>query len=345
MKNNINLNDDERAYKSVSNYTGICLLFFVAFINVSEIPRAFLDYLESFLSYETYYTLSQIIEIITYLISFIVPALILRLFLKHKGLLQPMRLEFRPSKNAWLLIPATMGVNLCASYLNSLLMSVFGLSEAYADMALPGQQPYEPYQILLLFVLMALVPAVCEEFFFRGTILSNLLPFGQGTAIVGSAILFGLMHQNPYQLLYTAVSGLMMGYAYVKTGSIWYPTIIHFANNALAVLQEVLYANCAESVVDTVMILVNTLIMAVGFFCFAVYLIIDSGVEKNKYKQGSFGRLLPPCDGYAQRSVRPRNKIRLFFSPGMIAFVIIAVLNMLSLMATLALYSFLGGAV
>ena len=344
MKNKINLNSDERAYRSVLNYTGICLLIFLFLINVRTVPTTVISAFEGYIPYELYYTLSEVINIITYLASFIIPALILRIFLKRKGLLQPMRLEFRQSKAAWLLIPGTIGINFCASYLNSMLMSVFGLTEAYSELLAYPEQPYEMYQVLLLFLLMALVPAICEEFLFRGTILSNLLPFGQGVAIVASAVLFGLMHQNPYQLLYTTVAGLMMGYAYVKTRSIWYPTVIHLVNNALAVLQQVLYTNSEnEGMADTVVIIMNVVIMIVGFICFAIYLVIDANKEKKKYDKGSFGRTIEPCDGYAAREVRPENKIKLFFSPGIMAFVQLAFLSMISLMIILALLFLIGG--
>lgn len=344
MKNNIKLNADERAYRSVLNYTGICLLIFLVLINVMAVPSAILELLENIIPYEIYYTLLQITEIITYLASFIVPALILRRFLKRKGLLQPMNLEFKRSKAAWLLVPGTIGINFCASYLNSLIMSALGLTESYSEMLATPEQPYEPYQILLLFLLMAFVPAICEEFFFRGTILSNLLPFGQGIAIIGSAVLFGLMHQNPYQLLYTTVAGLMMGYAYVKTRSIWYPTVIHLVNNSLAVLQEVIYANGTEGVADTVTLIMNIVMMIVGFVCFAAYLIIDAAGEKNKYGEGSFGRTIEPCDGYAEREVSPEKKIRLFFSSGIIAFLVLVTLSMILLVALLGLSSVMGGA-
>lgn len=343
MKSNIDLNTHERAYRSVLNYTGVCLLFFLFFINVRTFVADIINLLAYLMPYDTYYTLSQITAIITYLVSFIVPALILRRFLRGKELLEPMRLGFRSSGAAWLLIPATVGVNLCASYLNSLFMSASGLTETYSELLSSAEQPYRPYQILLLFVLTALVPAICEEFFFRGTILSNLLPFGQGTAIIVSAVLFGLMHQNPYQLLYTTVAGLMMGYAYVKTGSIWYPTVIHFVNNSFAVLQDVLYANCGEAVAGTVAIIMNIVVIIVGFICFAVYLIIDADKERTKYIRGSFGRTIVPCEGYAERKIRPEKKIKLFFSPGIMAFLILAVLGMVLLM--LSLVSLAGGTV
>ena len=48
---------------------------------------------------------------------------------------------------------------------------------------------------LLLALLLAFcsVPALCEEFLFRGCILSNLLPYGKTTAILASAVLFSMI--------------------------------------------------------------------------------------------------------------------------------------------------------
>ena len=50
-------------------------------------------------------------------------------------------------------------------------------------------------------------------------------------AIIFSALLFGLIHGNTGQLLYTTIMGLILGYIVVKTNSIKYAVIIHIIQN------------------------------------------------------------------------------------------------------------------
>ena len=55
-------------------------------------------------------------------------------------------------------------------------------------------------------------------------------------AIVLSALFFALIHFNPWQALNAFIIGLVMGYVYFKTGSLWLTMLIHFVNNGFAVI-------------------------------------------------------------------------------------------------------------
>ena len=89
--------------------------------------------------------------------------------------------------------------------------------------------------LFLIFFLAALLPAVFEEFTHRGILLSGLEDRGsEMSAVVLSAVCFGLMHTNPLQFIYAVVGGLVFGAAVTKTGSILPAMCAHFANNAVA---------------------------------------------------------------------------------------------------------------
>ena len=89
-----------------------------------------------------------------------------------------------------------------------------------------------------IFVLVgAALPAVFEEFTHRGVLLSGLENKGsEYSAVVLSAVCFGLMHSNPSQFLYAVVGGLVFGAAVTKTGSMIPAMCAHFANNFVATL-------------------------------------------------------------------------------------------------------------
>ena len=333
------MNLNEKEYKMISNYTGLALIIFIVILNVTTIlSSGVFSAFSTFMPYNWSYSADSVVSMIGYLATFIAPAVILRAILKKKGVLQPLNLEYNTPKSSFLLIPATIAIVLVSAYINSLILAYFGTNEAYSELVGATSGPYEVYQILLLFLSGALVPAVCEEFLFRGTILSNLLPFGRGVAIVGSSVLFGLMHQNPYQLIYTTVAGLMLGYAYVETKSIWIPTFIHFFNNAFSVSQQIIYANCREGLAEAIVIVMDMFIFLSGIACLIIYKRIASKKKKKKYENGSFSVILESSESYEQKPVR--RKIRCFFSAWMIVFVILALLSMLIVMGTLLIMQY-----
>jgi sodium transport system permease protein len=86
-----------------------------------------------------------------------------------------------------------------------------------------------------LVLVMALTPAVCEETFFRGMMLSGLRRWGPWVAIGLTALFFGLLHGSVYRLLPTFVLGLVLGYAVWRSGSLFCSVIIHALNNSLIV--------------------------------------------------------------------------------------------------------------
>ncbi|QQS35171.1 MAG: CPBP family intramembrane metalloprotease [Ignavibacteriales bacterium] len=86
-------------------------------------------------------------------------------------------------------------------------------------------------------IVVAVVPAVCEEVMFRGFIQKSfelkLKPFW---AIVITAIFFGLNHFNPYGMVALISLGVYFGYAAYISNSIMIPVILHFINNFAAVM-------------------------------------------------------------------------------------------------------------
>ena len=99
--------------------------------------------------------------------------------------------------------------------------------------------------LIINILLMALLPAVAEELTFRG-VLQNLFEIKDETlkkkgnrvhiAIWCSAILFSAIHMQFYGFLPRMLMGALFGYALVWTGSLWIPILMHFTNNAMAVI-------------------------------------------------------------------------------------------------------------
>lgn len=77
----------------------------------------------------------------------------------------------------------------------------------------------------------------CEEFFFRG-VLQNLWNRAPGiprtAACVGSAILFSALHLDPVGFAARLELGLLFGFLFLRTGSLWPGIFAHAANNGVS---------------------------------------------------------------------------------------------------------------
>lgn len=121
-------------------------------------------------------------------------------------------------------LPIVYGGNIAGSLLASLLTmgrSVNRLTELTTQMTFP------------LALHVTLVGPLAEELFFRGVILPRVIPYGQKTALVFSALLFALYHVNVYQFFYAFGMGLLLGALYLKTGSLRAGFLLHAAVNML----------------------------------------------------------------------------------------------------------------
>ena len=85
-----------------------------------------------------------------------------------------------------------------------------------------------PWQMILCTGILA---PIIEEFLFRKLLIDRMYPHGEMAAILTSAALFGLFHQNFSQFLYTFGIGVVLGYLYCRTGSYIKVTLLHMAFN------------------------------------------------------------------------------------------------------------------
>lgn len=92
--------------------------------------------------------------------------------------------------------------------------------------------------LLFNIFMIAIIPAIGEEFIFRG-ILLRLFKQWSGSfhvAVWVSAILFSAMHMQFFGFLPRLLLGLVLGYMFVWSRNIWVPVFAHFFNNAAAVV-------------------------------------------------------------------------------------------------------------
>ena len=88
-------------------------------------------------------------------------------------------------------------------------------------------------------ITVAVLPAVFEEFLFRGVILRGVKTFGAVGAVLLCGGLFSLFHQNPAQTLYQFCCGAAYALLALRAGSVLPTVAAHFCNNAVIVLSAI----------------------------------------------------------------------------------------------------------
>ena len=229
---------------------------------------------------------------------FIAPPLILYAFTRH----QPLReIGFRKPNSAWVLLigVALMFVSLPLTNLLSSWNEKMNFGEAFESLEALLKQLEETAGELtermlqvdtiggLLFNLLviALIPAIGEELTFRG-VLQQALTKGVKNVHVAvwlSAFVFSFIHFQFYGFLPRMFLGLLLGYLFYYSGSLWTSILMHFVNNGAAVaVSYIQYKNNIDvdvdhfGATDSVWVLSASLMVTVG-------LIVLSAKIKKKY--------------------------------------------------------------
>ena len=133
---------------------------------------------------------------------------------------------------------------------------------------------FDPMTVLLIFLTMAVVPAVCEEVAFRGIFCGMLVRGGEGFAAAVSSLLFALLHSGFSGMLFAFLAGMIFASVRKTSGRLLPCIIIHFLNNAFSVSASMAYHIFSLDTYNTflytavgisaLMMLIAALILAIG---------------------------------------------------------------------------------
>ena len=141
-----------------------------------------------------------------------------------------------------------------------------------------------------IFIVMAIIPAVGEELFFRGIMLrfttraliSSRLKTGHAkavrVAIVLVAMLFASFHSNIYGLVSIFIAGILLAYIYFLTNSIWCSILAHLCfNGSQVTLNYLANTNPAiKALMNSNVVPVWLLISGAVVFSVSLYLLIKN---------------------------------------------------------------------
>ncbi|MFQ7310828.1 MAG: type II CAAX prenyl endopeptidase Rce1 family protein [Sellimonas sp.] len=92
---------------------------------------------------------------------------------------------------------------------------------------------------LVAVVIVAVMPAFCEEAVFRGVVFNSFWPLGRGNKwipIILTGCIFGAFHGSIWRFFPTAILGIAMAYILAETGNMVYAMFFHAINNLLPLL-------------------------------------------------------------------------------------------------------------
>jgi len=94
---------------------------------------------------------------------------------------------------------------------------------------------HSPVEFAVIVFVICITPAICEEFLFRGFVLTNLKKTASaGNAIFLSGFLFAVYHFQPFNLIPLIALGCYLGFIVYYSKSIFTGMACHFINNFLA---------------------------------------------------------------------------------------------------------------
>ncbi|MDZ7724939.1 MAG: type II CAAX endopeptidase family protein [candidate division KSB1 bacterium] len=166
----------------------------------------------------------------------IIPALLFVLRTRH-SLLKAFRIKPVKPRKLFATVLFFVPIYILTDELDRLVMHFFPLPEelqrAITEMVTFTSLP----QTLLLIFTGVFIAAIVEEMLFRGLFQQSLEYYRDpAIAIVLSAVLFAILHFNPWTSLQILVLGLILGYVTWKTRSILPAVILHALNNGVSMV-------------------------------------------------------------------------------------------------------------
>lgn len=170
-----------------------------------------------------------ILILLSQILSFILPATVYFIVTK-KSVIETLRLyPLRP-------------LNIIVIVLLSILIQpIMGLLSYISSFIFPNAidelitELMDLTSIPILFVCISVIPAICEEIFFRGVIFSGYRQLSIIKASLMTGLFFAIMHLDAQQFLYTFVLGSIFCIFVHRTNSIFSSVISHFTINGTQV--------------------------------------------------------------------------------------------------------------
>lgn len=139
-----------------------------------------------------------------------------------------------PSRTLFLLY--TLVVLVLGSML--IQFAVYAIGGSAYSVSTTGQELFEISEQsgpIYVFLALGLVPAVCEEFVFRGILLYEYSPYGKFCAIMISSLAFAMLHFNISGFLSYFFCGVVLGISFYVTQNLFITILLHLISNIFSI--------------------------------------------------------------------------------------------------------------
>ena len=232
--------------------------------------------------------ITLILMCVSFVISLAIPYGILKLYLpKEKDILREEKStqEYKDNRKKSIIkcikyIALSIPVMSMIQMICSFAIEKFGISSDLMDKV--GLFNYSgKLATMLLFIEIAVLPAIFEELFIRKGVYGILRSKGTIFATIVSALVFATIHLNFSQFLFAFLIGILFAMVREKTGKLYPTMILHFINNAIATIEVLFYNHATFMQIFTY---VQIGINAIGF-AILIYMLYNKFMElKDKEK-------------------------------------------------------------
>lgn len=120
-------------------------------------------------------------------------------------------------------------------FIHEILKQVKSLFELVEEATLKIVRAYSPAEFAVVVFVIAVTPAICEEFLFRGFVLKNLEKTARpNIAIFLTGFLFAIYHLQPFNFIPLIALGSFLAFIVYYSNSIYLGITSHFLNNFFA---------------------------------------------------------------------------------------------------------------
>lgn len=188
----------------------------------------------------------------------------------------------------------SVGISVCGIPIALVLSALAAfLSSAGAD----SSEDITKYPVWLAIIAFAIVPAVVEEYVFRGLILGAYMKVDMRAAVVISSLFFALLHFSLGSVLYGFFYGCVFALIRIATGNMMYSMVMHLVFNAV----NVAFAYMGAFQIPGWFLIGAFIVGVIGFIVLCIFFFKKNPVELHisEYK----GRQLVTKEGYITMTV------------------------------------------
>lgn len=211
-----------------------------------------------------------------------------------------------------------------STVINSIGSAITKSAPAGGDFQLDLIAKMESSRLPVAIAIPVIIGPIVEELIFRKIMLDRIRPYGEKTAIIFSAVCFGLFHENLTQFLFAGCVGLFLGYVYCKTGKVLYTMIMHMLINGTSTVLLLLLPsgdlpNADAAAISFIGILLMMLVLGIMMILGIIHLI-----RWIKQKKFVFDESMP--------AFIPQNEVlkTVYLNPGVLLLLVIGIAEIIA---------------